>query len=62
MSNYYLFKYKDKQFNRNNISIKINQKMKINNHINDLNNKEKKNINIDKSLVIYDVNSYFNRI
>ena len=42
MSNYYFFKYKDKQFNRNNISIKINQKMKINNHINDLKIKKKK--------------------
>jgi len=62
MNNDYLYKYKDRQFNRNNISIKINQKMRINNHINDLKNKEKKNINIDKSLAIHNINSYFKRI
>jgi hypothetical protein len=62
MNSDYFFKFKNKIFIRNNSSIKTNQKIRINNHINDLKYKEKKNINIDKSLTIYKQNSHFNKI
>ena len=62
MNKDYLYKYKNKKFVRNNSSIKSNQKIRIKNHINDLKKKEKKNINIDKSLTIFKQNSHFNKI
>lgn len=62
MNNDYLYKYRNKKFIRNNSNIKTNQKIRINNHIKDLKNKEKKNIDIDKSLTIFKQNNHFNKL
>ena len=62
VNNDYLYKYKNKKFVKNNNGLKKNQIIRINNYINDFKNKDKKNIDIDKSLVIFKHNIHFNKI